>query len=114
MSGIHPTPADQARDDITFAVATAYMRLSREVRGQVIAYLAGPRNPVGAHEVAQLVVAATQSEDLVLVLARLLVAVPDDEAMEAMVNLVPAQPAATTCTESQVHPRRRASDVVGG
>lgn len=107
MTGYEPTRGDLARDQATLNVAMAYTRLSSEVRGQLIAYLAGPRNPAAALDVAQLVVGATCSEDLALVLARLLVAAGADEAMEVMVTPVPASPAGAM-------QRRRSSDAVEG
>lgn len=99
-----PTLGDVARDRITATVGNAYGLLMSETRAQLTAFLAGPRNPVAAYEVAQVIVATTPDADLAAVLARLLV-MTDDQVMGFAV--------VTQCSEA-AHPSRRASDKVEG
>lgn len=107
MNAHQATRGDIARDNTTFAVASAYARLSCNTRGSLMAFLAGPRHPVAAHDVAELVVSSTADADLVNLLARLLMAADADEAVEAAAYQPPAAEPAADC------PRRRASDAEG-
>ena len=102
---------DVARDNTTFAVATAYSRLSSPTRAELIAFLAGPRHPVAAHQVATVIVASTADADLVPLLARLLVLADGDEAMEA--EAYQAGAVSGTAAANVDHPLRRSSDVTG-
>lgn len=102
--GFQPTRGDLARDNVTLAVGSAYGLLGSETRAQLTAFLAGPRNPVAAYEVAQTVVMTTSDADLAFVLARLLMHA-DDQVMGVAI----VKPAA-----AEDHPQRRSTDTVGG
>lgn len=112
MNAFEPTRGDIARDRLTFAVATAYSRLLSPTRADLVAFLAGPRNPVEAHRVAEAIVASTSDVDLVPVLARLLMAADGDEAVEASAYQLGAVSA--VIAGSAAHPLRRSSDVAEG
>ena len=107
-----PTRGDLARDRVTFVVASAYGRLLSPTRADLVAFLAGPRNPVEAHRVAEGVVASTSDVDLVPLIARLLMAADVDEAMEASAYQLGAVSGAIAGNTS--HPLRRSSDTAEG
>lgn len=107
-----PTLGDIARDNTTFAVASAYGRLGSPARAELVAFLAGPRHPVAAHQVAEVIVASTPDADLVPLLARLLMVADTDECVEASAyGLGAVSGAGTTNTD---HPLRRSYDKTKG
>lgn len=108
----HATLGDLARDNLTFAVATAYSRLLSPTRADLVAFLAGPRNPVEAHRVAENLVASTADADLVPLLARLLMAADADEAVDASAFGVGAVSGAGASNAG--HPLRRSCDKAEG
>ncbi|PZR76208.1 MAG: hypothetical protein DI537_44355 [Stutzerimonas stutzeri] len=112
MNAHHPTQGDVARDRITFAVASAYARLLGPTRTDLVAFLAGPRNPVEAHRVAEVIVASTSDADLVPLLARLLMAADAEESVEAAAYGRGAVSGAG-CTNTG-HPLRRSYDKAEG
>lgn len=117
MNGAYqPTRGDIARDNITFAVASAYTQLLSTTRADLVAFLAGPRHPVEAHRVAEVIVASTADAGLVPLIARLLMAADVDEAVEAAAYGLGAVAGAISGVgaSNANHPLRRSSDVVGG
>lgn len=107
-----PTMGDAARDRLVFAVASAYSRVTSLARADLVAFLAGPRHPVAAHQLAEVIVASTSDADLVPLLARLLMAADTDEGVEASAyGLGAVSGAGTTNTN---HPLRRSYDKTEG
>lgn len=109
-----PTRGDAARDNITYQVASAYARLLSPARVDLTAFLAGPRHPVAAHEVAEVIVASTSDADLVPLIARLLMAADGDEAIEAAAYQAQQGGVCGVPHRSTDHPLRRSSDKVEG
>lgn len=104
------TAGDLARDAVTYSVAAAYSRLLSTTRADLVAFLAGPRNAVEAHRVAECVVATTADADLVPLIARLLMGADTDEAVEAAAYGI----GAVCSAAANSHPLRRSYDKTEG
>lgn len=82
-------------------IAQAYNVLGPRTQASLAAYLAGDHSPAAAHDLALRIVATTTSDELALILARLLVMVEDEvvPAAQAPVAAAPAAPLAANGQE---------------